>query len=267
MWSIIILLLFGLHVVGSSHGNNPPPPPPPKAKCTTGDISSGNIDNCICEDGTESCHSCPVTQYGLKACDTVCNSQNQPCSACDIYYGRSGICGCLQEKNCIFGKTWNGQGNPPIWILRPFSANLISSPVLNTGVEQLSYMPDKNDGWILGLNNMNKKSQALTLNSKHSRSRNQIHIHICSKNSNAEKTLTNLDQSLYSSFNKIVVSGVTWYCKNANNGLTISSDVVSFLGTSAIDTDRAGVGVLTDSKGRLWNCISTSGAAEYIFCN
>lgn len=233
--------------------------------CTATDIINGSIDNCTCVEGTSSCHTCPVVQYGLSVCDTVCNSGNKQCSACDIYYGKSGICGCLQEKNCVFGKTWNGKGKPPIWILRQFSANLVSSTVLNTGVEQLDKMPDKNYGWILGLQKMQKKTEALAMNSKHSRSRNQIHIHICSKNTNADKVLSYLDKSQYSSFAKVPNTG--WYCKYANNGNSVSSDSIDYIKSSSIDINRAGIGVLTDSNGRLWNCISTSGAAEYIFCN
>lgn len=253
------LYLCGLLYVVNAYSN----PPPHTHACTATNIENGDVSSCICSEGTNSCGSCPILQYGLKACNTVCSSVNKVCTACDIYYSQT--CDCLQTQKCIFGKPWNGKGKPPIWILRQLQANLISSPVLNMGIEELSKMPDKDDGWVLGLNNMNKKSQGLTMNSKHSRSRNQIHIHICPKNKNAEKTLSALDQSLYSSFNS--VPGTNWYCKNANNGFTISSDVVSFLNKGTVSIDSAGIGVLTDSKGRLWNCISTSGAAEYIFCN
>lgn len=119
------------------------------------DITNGNVGNCICKSAQNTCSpNCNSQQYGLKVCNADCGKQqNVDCAACDIYYSEKGICNCLQNilngktGECIPGKPWNGQGNPPIWILRLFSADLISSTVLNTGIENMQYMPDKNEGW------------------------------------------------------------------------------------------------------------------------
>lgn len=247
---------------------NPSPPFPGGGTCSAIDIRQGNVQNCNCVGGSGACTPlCTRQQYGLKVCNTVCDATNYPCQACDIYY--SDVCECeqalIQGKmgQCITRTPWAGVGAPPTWIYRKFNSNLITSPVLNTGVEHLQDMPDKDDGWILGLSQLTPVTEALAMNSKNSRSRNQIHIHLCNKNQNAEGALAGLDN--YKTFTRVSNNLV---CEVVTGVPKVSTNVVAYLRTQSADyVDRAGIGLLYDRHGRLWNCISEGGAAEYIFCH
>lgn len=148
-----------------------------------------------------------------------------------------------------------------MWTLHNGANPLISSTVLSAGVEDLAKMPDKNDGWELG---MNHKSQALAMNSQSSRTANQIHI--CSKNGNAENELSSLAKSKYTTLSP--VTGKNWPPKNVNvyceaKASTPSSSVVDWLKTHTKEEPHVGIGVLTDTHG---TCASVGGAAEHIFC-
>lgn len=243
--------------------------------CQASDISLGLVGSCTCRSGTNDCRKCNSQNVGLVICDTVCGSDNRNCHACDIWY--SGVCECLQSSlpsvGCIGNTVWAGPGHglPPIWILRKFNANLISSSVLNTGIENLAQMPDKDEGWLLGLSNINTAIQALTMNSVETRSRNEIHIHLCSKNIGASVYLATLNPAQYSTFTFVPFLGTSgWYCEATAKGITPkpSSDFIKWLGTSpSVNINKLGIGLLTDTHNNyLWTCVSTYGVAEEIFC-
>lgn len=242
------------------------------ALCEAGSISSGLVTSCVCQAGSEKFTSCQNEKYGLAICNMVCGFDNRNAEACELWY--YGVCNCLQNlaagqtTNCVPDKPWAGAGIPPVWILR-ISANLISSTVLNTGVENLASMPDKNGGWTLGLNNLTPTMQGLTMNSQNTRTENQIHIHRCPVNANAVNVLSKLTPADYVLFKS--VPGTTWYCKVEVLGATIapSSDVLAFLKTTpSIDITNVGIGVIPANNFR-WVCISTTKAdvAEYTFCH
>lgn len=243
--------------------------------CTSKDIETGNVKNCDCDNTFSTCATkCSPERYGLNKCGNCGLGQNYKCTSCNVYYSSLGVCGCLKElinksSACIGGKPWSGSGTPPVWTLHNGANPLISSTVLSAGVEDLAKMPDKNGGWELGMKNINHKSQALAMNSQSSRTENQIHIHICSKNRNAENELSSLDKSKYTTLSP--VTGKNWPPKNVNvyceaKASTPSSSVVDWLKTHTKEEPHVGIGVLTDTHGDWWTCASVGGAAEHIFC-
>jgi hypothetical protein len=245
--------------------------------CQADDISLGLVGGCTCRSGINDCRKCNSQNTGLIVCNTVCGLDNRECHACDIWYG--GVCECLQKyplpdigSGCFGSISWQGptHGLPPVWILRN-SANLISSTVLNTGIENINQMPDKNEGWLLGLSHINTATQALTMNSVETRSRNEIHIHLCNKNIAASNRLGTLDPKKYSIFTFIQVIGTSgWYCEATAKGTQLdpSSNFVKWLSTNPqVNINKLGIGLLTDTHNNyIWTCISTYGVAEQIFC-
>lgn len=248
--------------------------------CQASDISLGLVANCGCRSGINDCRRCisqsgALLNVGLIACNTVCGSDNRECHGCDIWYG--GVCECLKSyplpntvAGCYGNTPWQGPGNglPPVWILRN-SANLISSTVLNTGIENLNQMPVNNEGWLLGLAHINTATQALAMNSVNTRTRNEIHIHLCNKNNAVSSYLGT--QAASPNFAPFAIPGTTTsYCKTTQNGMPItpSSDFVNWVAQNpSANINTLGIGVLTDTHNNyIWTCISTSGVAEFIFC-
>jgi hypothetical protein len=246
--------------------------------CKATDIASGNVKNCDCDTMFAKCtKTCPNEMYSLNTCGDCGQANNYKCDTCDIYYSNLGVCGCLKEliksgAGCVGGKPWTGSGNPPVWTLHKGGSLLISSTVLNTGVEELGKLSDKDGGWELGMNNMAHKTQALAMNSQHSRTHNQVHIHICPKHSAAETVLSGLDRGKYKNISPVPRSaawppnGVDVYCE-VKDKPTPSSSVVNWLPSSSADKTRVGIGLLTDTNGHWWTCASVGGSAEHgVFC-
>jgi hypothetical protein len=218
---------------------------------------------------TNCVNKCASEKYGLDTCGNCGKGKNYGCNACNLYYSNTGVCGCLKElikggPGCVGGKPWKGSGNPPVWTLHKGGKLLISSTVLNTGVESLKSMPEKDAGWELGVKNMQHKTQALAMNSQSQRDEDQVHIHICSKVIAAESVLAGLSYTTLSP-----VTGKNWppvpvYCKLSS---TPSTDVVNWQLPAGVKISDVGIGLLTDTKGRWWTCASVGGTASYgVFC-
>jgi hypothetical protein len=144
--------------------------------------------------------------------------------------------------------------------------------VLNAGVEKLYKLPDNDGGWLLGMDHMDHKSQAMAMNSQHTRTENQVHIHICPKVSDAESVLAGLNKASYTSLKHVPHSGnwspkdVKMYCEVSK---TPSSSVAVWLNNlpKGVDNTQVGIGMLSDSHGDWWSCASVGGVPEHgVFC-
>lgn len=248
--------------------------------CTAKDIIDGKVKSCDCYTEFITCKKmCISEKYGLKTCGDCGQKDNYDCDSCVIYYGELGVCGCLKElinktDNCIGSKLWNGIGPPPIWTLQKGNNPLILSTVLNTGLENLATMPEKDGGWELGMMHMDHKTQALTMNSQSSRGQNQVHIHICPKLTSAEAVLSGLKSDSYNNISPVIGTmnwppkGVDVFCE-ANNSPTPSTSIVEWYKTHLNSTliAHVGIGLLTDTYGNWWTCASIGGTAQFgVFC-
>lgn len=264
----------------------------PLLDCTASDISLGLVTSCICRGAGNSCPKCHLQDAGLVDCYAPCTFDNRECEACDIFYG--GLCNCLKIMSGLlpgptcFGNTaWAGPGSglPPVWILGSGPSNLgsrlISSTVLNTGIDQLANIPRNNAGWTLGFQHIDTKTQALAINSRARRSRDEIHIHLCSKRTgqgSPEDVLAGQDPTKFATFKPLN----TWYCKATKPTITPvkpntdswstqpSTDYLAWLSTNPpVDMNNLGFALLTDTKNNyLWQCITTlvTDVTEYVFC-
>ncbi|KAJ2958148.1 hypothetical protein NQZ79_g6231 [Umbelopsis isabellina] len=254
--------------------------------CTASDISLGLVASCSCRGANNACPACHLQKSGLVNCYAPCDSDNRECSSCNIYYG--GLCKCLQimagllpGSTCFGNRPWlgPGMGLPPVWILGGsgnLGERLISSTVLNTGIDQLAEMPDNNGGWTLGFQHIDTLTQALSINSRLTRSRNEIHLHLCDKSSGPPAILAQKDPAMFATFEPIG----TWYCKatkpskavlpNTDAWLTSpSTDYLAWLATNPpVDRNNLGFALLTDTHNNyLWQCITTTTqVTEGIFC-
>jgi hypothetical protein len=260
--------------------------------CQASDITLGLISTCTCRSGENLCPRCRLqfdAGSGLVDCNAPCGFDNRECRSCNIFFG--GLCTCLKIMAGIstgspcFGSTaWTGTGLPPVWILGGagnLGARLIASTILNTGLEQLDQIPapNINDGWTLGLHHIDTKTQALTINSRARRSRNEIHIHLCTKKPGPQVTLALLNPNLFTTFKPVG----TWFCKATAPVITPvlpnidswsahpSTDYVDWVANHPlIDTNSLGFGLLTDTNNNyLWQCITTlpTDVTEFVFCS
>jgi len=268
--------------------------------CFANDISLGFVLTCNCQAFSASiqCPRCNMQTgvAGLIACDQSCGFDNSVCTACDIWYG--GACNCLKNlaginpgKSCTGSTIWKGPGMglPPVWILGSddfLGSHLITSTILNTGIENIYQMTseESNSGWTFGLTKIDTKSQALALNSKHLRTKNQIHIHLCVKKTNPgspNDILGSLKPIEYSTFKNI--PAIMSYCKATavlpGKIVTPYTDIWNpkpstdfiewYAANPTIDINILSIGLLTDSHNNyLWECITytTTNTAEHIFC-
>jgi hypothetical protein len=256
--------------------------------CTASDITLGLVATCTCRDASNACPNCYLQQNaGLVNCYAPCDIDNRECQSCNIYYG--GVCRCLKLISgittgtaCTGNRAWAGPGKglPPVWILGVpgvLGSRLISSTILNSGIEQLAEMPDNNGGWTLGFQHIDTSTQALSINSRATRSRNEIHLHLCTKKLEPQVTLANQDPTKFATFKPLG----TWYCKATKPTTPVqpmtdswltkpSTDYLAWLATDPpVDRNNLGFALLTDTHNNyLWQCITTRAkdAAEHVFC-
>lgn len=261
------------------------------SSCLANDISSGLISTCTCYSSTTVCRRCgeQTGEAGLVSCDQSCGFDNRDCLACNIYYGI--VCNCLkryagltQGNPCFASDVWSGPGTglPPTWVTF-LGSELITSTILNTGIENLYQMTadEGNRGWTFGITSIDTNTQALALNSKLLRTRDQIHIHRCNKKTGTgspNSYLATLDPKMYTSFLK---TSMGWYCKAIKNTGSVnpftdvwypkvSTDFIEWYSNNpSININILSIGLLTDSHNNyLWECIAESrtNTAEHIFC-
>jgi hypothetical protein len=303
IFALVMLMLLSMvtaHADSSDPEDNPGDDSPPgldlaAVDCQASDISLGLVRTCTCRSAENVCPKCHLqddANAGLINCYAPCDSDNRECKACDIFYG--GVCNCLKIMSgistgtkCIGNTAWQGPGNglPPVWILGSDSSlgsRLISSTILNTGIDQLANIPDNNAGWTLGLQHIDTSKQALAINSRARRSRDEIHIHLCNKLTGANSPqvrLATLNPSNYVTFQAIG----SWYCKATKPTIPVkpntdswqtrpSTDYLAWVATTvaAVNSiNNQGFALLTDSNNNyLWQCITTleTDVTEYTFC-
>jgi hypothetical protein len=261
------------------------------SSCLANDISLGLVSTCTCHGSNTMCRRCgeQTGEAGLVSCDQSCGFDNRDCLACNIYYGS--VCDCLKRYAglipgtlCFVSDVWSGPGTglPPTWVTF-LNSELITSTILNTGIENLYQMTadEGNKGWTFGLTSIDTNTQALALNSKLLRTRDQIHIHRCNKKTGVgspSSYLGTLNPTMYKSF---VKTSMGWYCKAIPKTAPVtplvdvwhpkaSTDFIEWYAINpSININILSIGLLTDSRNDyLWECIAESrtNTAEHIFC-
>ncbi|OQE13140.1 hypothetical protein PENFLA_c053G09877 [Penicillium flavigenum] len=127
------------------------------------------------------------------------------------------------------------------------------------------------------------KTQALAINSAHSITENQIHMHICDLNKKMKQDLTDLytahskTPTFYSALREIKdmpLLGERMFCRAAQqtnqpiSGATISADINTVLGRTDTCDYFVGAAVIIDNNGFTWSCVTADNESTEVkrFC-
>jgi hypothetical protein len=154
---------------------------------------------------------------------------------------------------------------------------LITTNLPLYGIEDLHYAdPYADDGWLFGQKHYNRSTQALAMNSKASRTQEQIHIHVCdiknqpcNQSGRTRDILSCLDRGHYKNMESVPLMPGDTKCKVANNTgspIDIAEDIKREMQKDC--NVYIGAGIITDRKDYTWACVTDSPqAAEWIYCN
>ncbi|KAJ5793747.1 hypothetical protein N7457_000346 [Penicillium paradoxum] len=284
--------------------------------CTSDDIAKMDVSGCTCPSTFPpnpkdlvcvgkstpcpiNCSPSPppspvVPRSELSQCYSGCVNANSQCNGCYIWF--SSLCRCIRsfqagsQTDCIASPSI-GTGPPlpnqsPSWVVLA-TGDLITTTQLIPGILQLGSAVDVDGGFRLGQNTLRNRSirdtGTLAMNSVSARSEDQIHIHICDKQSiplrgiidnldpNKYKTTTSVDLSNYPRPNAAMSCRVS---PNKGEDVNVGRDIVTWLQQYTSQTTKdscaqydVGAGVITDKNGFSWACITTGPrAAESLFC-
>lgn len=248
--------------------------------CGEKNISQVSVASCNCASNFPDSHCSPCTTNcgtpndKLRVCSKGCTDENMSCSACDIYFDN--LCGCLQDKKCYHTP------NTDPWTLL-HDGFLITTPHLIQGILEVG---TDNRGWQLGqdtlLNNVNppafsRASGTLAMNSVLARTKEQVHIHVCNRQTSALRAkLDNLSPSAYTTLKPMPFSITGFpqgkiHCqaskKKGDNQFPMADLVHGYLATlTSCDPDHLGAGLITDRYDNTWGCVTEGGSAEDLFC-
>ncbi|KAJ6032630.1 hypothetical protein N7540_003362 [Penicillium herquei] len=246
--------------------------------CTSDNIQNNNLGNCQCHGSNNVCDNvCPAVPSGLTGCAKA-NSQtalfdcaascsgehNHCCSSCWIWF--QAVCTCKQSGGCI-----TSGPNTPNWI--KLNSELASTSILLTNILQLqsSQQALATALWDFGQQKASDPStQALAINSAHSITESQIHLHICTPNDGMKNFLTGLYQGHSSSptFYNVLrdipnpYNGERMFCrasqiaKQTIPGGSIFDDINTVLKRSDTCDYYVGAAVIRDNNGYSWVCVT-----------
>jgi hypothetical protein len=263
------------------------------ASCTSWQIENLDLNNgCDCFDSSSSsgcnactytyCHTQIPTKYSLAACHAGCVDANLKCESCNIYFGS--LCQCIGQiesghsTSCVASNNPVPKSGPPIWMLLG-KHDLITTSQRMPGILELGQATHPNEGWLLGQQNYDKKTQALTMNSVATRTEEQIHIHICPivqghQSASTRQILSQLQRKDYTAQSKSVSAvppGSEMSCRvvaKEGDPIDIGREIVRYLNSGSSCEAYVGAGVMTDNNGWTWGCVTTGHtAAETIFCH
>lgn len=237
--------------------------------CKGSQISTNNVQNCQCDTSQRPpCKSCDLkscashTHSGLDTCYVGCTDANRLCDSCYLWFDQ--LCVCLQT-GCPTRKSTSTNSE---WVLMNGKLGLlVTTTELMPGIRELWV----EDPWTWGQEKWKRGSEALAINSVRTRSQEQIHMHICSVNDDAQKWLTNLDHTKYQTMTKI--PGRDWQCRvgqqpgDSVHDMTDLTQRALFSGSWC--PDFIGAAVIVDNKDRIWACLTTDekDTTEFVFCH
>ncbi|KAL2833955.1 hypothetical protein BJY01DRAFT_259763 [Aspergillus pseudoustus] len=254
------------------------------ADCTSHDIETQSVGSCTCGggdadcttqcDATQSASGCPYTtilsQLHLDDCSGHCTlDKNRRCKSCWIWF--NALCSCYQngcEKSSSSGSFW-------IQIDRHLLTT--NEPIPNI-LELQKHSLLSQYGWDFGQTQKisDPSSQALVINSAHSITENQIHMHTCPINNDMLKALTDLSTNpgpaKFNTLTSLSLPGPPGvsqvYCRAMQQkdtpvgGQQVSTDINEVKGKEC--EYYVGAAVIRDSNGYTWDCITAdSQSTEY----
>lgn len=238
--------------------------------CTVADILSQQLGNCRCGGGHNHCTTqCPAgppfpgcsstySQSYLNDCPSACGSdQNQPCDGCWIWF--NALCSCLQNAgSCLTSKT-----NPPYWVL--LNPTLITASILIPDILDLQEHHGvlRDAVWEFGQTVYIPGTQALAINPAHSKTQDQVHMHVCPANSAVKNGLTTLSTTCvtcYSNLTPVNVAGISMWCRaeqaKASSIDGVSDDIDKVLAMHGVCPYFVGAAVVRDGNGYTWSCVT-----------
>ncbi|KAL2794629.1 hypothetical protein BJX66DRAFT_325256 [Aspergillus keveii] len=260
------------------------------ADCTSHEIETQNVGSCTCGggdteckqppcDATQSASGCPFTtihtQLLLDDCDGHCTAdKNRRCKSCYIWF--NALCSCYQNP----GSCEKSSNAGSFWI--QINHQLLTS---NEAIPSILDLQTKHPslatyGWEFGQSSKisDPNSQALVINSAHSITENQIHMHTCAINNDMLKALTDLSTNLGpAKFNQLTLTQLPGppgvqvdpvYCRAVQSkntpvsGQQVSDDINEVMGKEC--KYYVGAAVMRDTNGYTWDCITAdSKSTEY----
>ncbi|KGO45169.1 hypothetical protein PEX1_000080 [Penicillium expansum] len=232
-----------------------------------------------------------IPRSELSQCYSGCVDANSECNGCYIWF--SSLCRCIRAfqagtpTTCIASPSI-GAGPPqpnqsPSWVVLG-GGDLITTTDLIPGILQLNSAADVDGGFRLGQDTLNNRgirdTGTLAINSVSTRSEEQIHIHVCNNpGSTVRGILDKLHRDSFNTTSSVDLSALpkpsaAMSCRASHNrgeDINIGRDIVNWLtqyaGTTTCAQYDVGAGVIVDSNGYAWACITTGHrAAENLFC-
>ncbi|KAL3487202.1 hypothetical protein BJX62DRAFT_246170 [Aspergillus germanicus] len=258
------------------------------ADCTSHEIETQSVGSCTCGggdtacmpqcDATQSASGCPFTtirtQVFLDDCDGHCTQDtNRRCKSCYIWF--NALCSCYQNP----GSCEQSKSAGSFWIQinrQLLTSNEAIPSILDLQTKHHSLAPY---GWDFGQSSKisDPNSQALVINSAHSITENQIHMHTCSINNDMLKALTDLSNSGPAKFTQLTQTQLPGppgvqvdpvYCRavqqkdTAVSGKQVSDDIDEVMLKEC--KYYVGAAVMRDTNGYTWDCITAdSQSTEY----
>lgn len=274
----------------------------PAPQCKSKDIQNFNGQKltCSCAGNTVQCSTqCPDTCGGtgksgiyLQKCNEDCASaadSNIDCYSCWIWFG--GLCSCLASFQCDISGT--DKTKPPYWVRIKQDLTTTTDPIPDI-LELQKHTNLREIGWDFGQRSYTPKKQALAINSRHSKTVDQIHMHICESNNLMSSFLSRLSTNcatpyatlqpvLFGGAGSVLVGGsgptlcdehfapYTMWCrasKTAIAGKVIAADIDDVINNKGPKCPAyVGAAVVTDDNGYTWSCITTDHLdTEHRFC-
>lgn len=224
--------------------------------CTCRDASVGGVCNSQC---TVSSLGCPAELSGiyLSTCSNCTSPNNKDCDACGVWL--HSFCQCL-KNGCP--KSASAGGN--YWVqLESKDLATTSTSIDNIVLLQRNHPSLSAVGWTFG----QTFSAGLAINPARTVTQDQVHMHICSVNTNARNVLSALHRDKFTSLTPVSVSlpplgPTTIYClvskapKTAIPGDIISGAITQVLNMQGICDYDVGAAVIMDNSGYTWACVT-----------
>lgn len=262
---MVILLFLGLAVrIGGQQ----------QPDCTNQQILQNDLSGgCVCSGGKDKCNvqcsvgpdvpNCPnglLSQLTLDHCSLHCATEsNHHCTGCWIWF--EPLCKCLQSGGCP-----QSNPKPPFWVKVNSELATTNLPISDILDLQQNHQFLAKFGWDFGQQNgvSNPGTEALVINSVHSITEDQIHMHICPLNTGMKHFLGNLYQGIpaaYSNLAEVQITGYKMFCRASQTaGQPIPGDTISADINSVIQQQQCkyfvGAAVIRDSNDFTWSCVT-----------